>query len=250
MNARRPYDLRHAAMSRWPNASAAIAARAETASTVLHTVHVHGINDRADRTRPVRPRVKRAGEVTVARMPGEHGLLLPRRAGDLAGPGMVFTRLCACTVAGPPELGEHPGTQNRACCARRVAGRVAGRAARGARRPVSSPTAPSADPRPGPGAAARRTRWRALLQPTTPGRSWCRRRLRRRGTRGPHRGVDGDLPDLHGHEPQRGLLPLAQRPPDRSSPPSRGAASRQTGVFVIPLPWMTPVSCPCLMPLA
>jgi len=71
--ARRPYDLRHAALSLWLNATGApveIAARAGTSTRVLHDVYVHCISgpgrhgQPADRRRP-RPRRRRARVVTV-----------------------------------------------------------------------------------------------------------------------------------------------------------------------------------------
>jgi hypothetical protein len=49
--ARRPYDLRHAALSLWLNATgepAEVAARADTSTRVMHDVYVHCIDTRED----------------------------------------------------------------------------------------------------------------------------------------------------------------------------------------------------------
>jgi hypothetical protein len=59
--------------------------------------------------------MERTGEVTAARVPGEHGLLLAGRAGDRTGPGVVLPPPgVGIAVRVVPEPGEHPGTEDLA----------------------------------------------------------------------------------------------------------------------------------------
>jgi hypothetical protein len=54
-------------------------------------------------------------EPVVVDEPGGDDLLLPRRAGERAGPGVVPPALAVGAAAGVvAELAEHPGAENRA----------------------------------------------------------------------------------------------------------------------------------------